>query len=422
MHPEKSRFLTAEQVRDIAAAHGTPVFVYDERSLRRHAEDCLAFPAPHGLTVRYAMKACPTRRILRIFHEMGLHIDASSGFEATRAMAAGIPAPHISISAQELPANLGDLLDAGVTVNATSLEQIRVIGTTRPGTNIGLRFNPGLGSGGTNRTNVGGPASSFGIWHEYLGAARDLLQTHHLRCVRVHSHIGSGGDPAVWQRVASLTLALVKALPDVTTVDLGGGFKVARMTGEKSTDLQTIGAPVREALEAFAQTTGRELHLEIEPGTYLVANAASLLSRVQDVVDTGEDGYVFYRLDTGMTDVLRPSLYGAQHPLVVVPQTDEPGEREIWSVVVVGHCCESGDILTPAPGDPEALAPREIHRANIGDYVVIEGVGAYCSAMSTRNYNSFPTSPEVLLTTIGNVEPIRRSQPIEDIWAHETGL
>lgn len=415
--PEILRFLTPDDVRTAAAEFGTPVFVMDETVLQNRIQETLAFPAPYGLTVRYAMKANPTRALLQQMDAAGLHIDASSGAEVHRAMAAGIAPAHISLSAQELPSDLGELLDAGMLINATSLHQIRTIGTLRPGSTIGLRFNPGLGSGGTNRTNVGGPASSFGIWHELAGEAQEILTEFDLRCERLHSHIGSGGDPEVWMRVVSLNLDLVRKFPDVSTLDLGGGFKVGRMAGEPTTDLQVVGATVKTAFEAFARETGRELHLEIEPGTYLVANAGALISRIQDIVHTGADGYTFYRLDTGMTDVLRPSLYGAQHPLVVVGRESDPDETE--EVILVGHCCESGDILTPAPGDAEALQPRMVSKGHIDDYVVIEGVGAYCSSMCTRGYNSFPMSPELLRTQDGSFQLIRRRQEMSVQWADE---
>lgn len=91
------------------------------------------------------------------------------------------------------------------------------------------------------------------------------------------------------------------------------------MSGEESTDLQAIGAPVKGDFDDFKKETGRELKLEIEPGTFLVANAGSLVCTVQDVVSTGSAGYEFIKLDAGMTELLRPSLYGAVHPLVVVP-------------------------------------------------------------------------------------------------------
>ena len=417
MSPETLRFLSPEQVRQLASEFGTPLYVYSEQELRQRAKETLAFPNPFGLTVRFAMKACPNRNVLKIFSEMGLHLDASSGWEVQRALAAGIPAQHISLSAQELPANLGELLDLGILFNATSLNQIRQTGKLRPGRNIGVRFNPGLGSGGTKRTNVGGPASSFGIWHEQAAEAVALLEKYDLHCVRFHSHIGSGSDPEVWQRVSVMNLELVRLFPDVTTLDLGGGFKVGRMASEKSTNLQEVGQPIKAALEVFAQETGRKLHLEIEPGTYLVANAGSIVSRIQDKVSTGKDGYTFYRMDTGMTDILRPSIYGAQHPLIVVGKNQDL--EKTHEVVVAGHCCESGDILTPASGDPEGLLPRLLHTGDIDDYLVIEGTGAYCAAMSTHHYNSFPDSAEVLVEQSGAFRLIRKAQPIEALWERE---
>ena len=412
-------FPDADTTRQIAESFGTPVYVYDEAALSRAARDVLAFPNAFGLTARYAMKANPNAAVLRLFSSLGLHIDASSGHEVHRALRAGIPPEHISLSSQELPDEAAELLDLGVKINATSLLQIAKIGAARPGSHIGLRFNPGLGSGGTNRTNVGGPASSFGIWHEHLAEAAEAATRHDLVVERIHTHIGSGTDPAVWQKVAGMSLALTLRFPAVHTLNLGGGYKVARMPSEKGTDLQTVGAPVREAFERFASETGRKLRLEIEPGTYLVALAGVLVATVQDVVDTGADGYTFLRLDTGMTEILRPSLYGAQHPLQVVPVLAPAQAPRVRPQVVVGHCCESGDILTPAPGDPEGLLPRNLPAADPGDLLVIGGAGAYCAGMSAKNYNSFPEAPEVLLRTDGLPRLIRRRQSLEQIVANE---
>ena len=146
---------------------------------------------------------------------------------------------------------------------------------------MGLRFNPGLGSGGTGKTNVGGPSSSFGIWHELLDEVNATIKKHNLTPIKIHTHIGSGSDPAVWQRVATLSLGLVKQFPSVEICNLGGGFKVGRMSYEVSTDLQVVGAPVKDLFIKFAEETGRKLKLEIEPGTFLVANAAALVTTVQ---------------------------------------------------------------------------------------------------------------------------------------------
>ncbi|HKJ90489.1 MAG TPA: diaminopimelate decarboxylase, partial [Oceanipulchritudo sp.] len=86
---------------------------------------------------------------------------------------------------------------------------------------------------------------------------------------------------------------------------------------------------------------------------------------------------------------------------------------------VVGHCCESGDILTPADGDPEALSPRDLPSAESGDLVLVGGAGAYCSAMAAKNYNSFPEAPEVLLRESGEIRLIRRRQSLAQILQNE---
>ncbi|MGC6455995.1 MAG: diaminopimelate decarboxylase [Coraliomargaritaceae bacterium] len=409
-------FLEASSARAIADSYGTPVYVYDSGTLLANARAALAFPNAYGLTVRYAMKAAPNGAILRLFREAGLQIDASSGYEARRAMAAGFSGEAISLSSQELPKDFAELHRSGVAINACSLHQLERFGEAFPKGSVGLRFNPGAGSGGNNRTNVGGPSSSFGIWHEWIERVRAIVARYELKVVRIHTHIGSGSDPEVWQKVSSMSLDLVREFEEVVTLNLGGGYKVARMPGETGTDLQACGGPVAEKFRAFAAETGREIHLEIEPGTFLLANASSLLARVQDTASTGEGGYEFLKLDAGMTEILRPSLYGAQHPIRIFQQSPVAGT---CAYVVAGHCCESGDLLTPAPGDPELLAPRELPLTGIGDLCAIDGAGAYCSAMSAKHYNSYPEVAEVLMDEAGQPQLIRRRQDPEALWADE---
>ncbi len=412
-------FLNRQRAVQAREQFGTPCYLYDEATLRENAAKILAFPNAFGMTARFAMKACPNGHILRLFHSLGLWIDASSGYEAQRAILAGVPAEQISLSTQQFPDDgmLRELVEQGMRVNACSLQQIRRYGRLFPGTEIGVRFNPGLGSGGTQRTNVGGPASSFGIWHEQTGAVQEAVDEHGLSLIRIHSHIGSGGDPDVWLRVVSLNLNLVRRFPSVHTLNLGGGYKVGRMPHETTTDLQAIGEPMKQEFEAFAAETGREIRLEVGPGTYAVANAGVLLATIQDVASTGTDGYEFLKLDTGMTELLRPSLYGAQHPMEVYPvEESTKAERDY---LVVGHCCESGDILTPQPGDPEGLAPRRLSEAAIGDLLAIGGCGAYCAAMPAKNYNSFPEAPEAVIRPDGSLQLIRRRQTLEQMIVNE---
>lgn len=414
---EQLRFLSKEEVEEIRLQFGTPVYVYDEASLRRSAREVTAFPNAFGFTPRFAMKAAPSMSILRIFQAEGLHIDAGSGHEVERAVRAGFGTEAISLSTQELPKDFAKLAEEGVKINLGSLEQLKCFASSCPGNVAGLRINPGLGSGGTNRTNVGGPASSFGIWKDDLGEACHLAEEASLTIERIHTHIGSGSDPEVWQRVAGMSLDMARAFPEVVSLNLGGGFKVGRMKDESSTDLAEIGKPVKMAFEGFATETGRKLRLEVEPGTFLVANACSLVTTVQDVTSTGAEGYRFLKLDAGMTEILRPSMYGAQHPVIPLPDGD--GEVETCPQLVVGHCCESGDLLTPAPEDPEGLAPRELPVVKSGAACVVEGVGAYCASMSVSNYNSFPASPEALRREDGSFVLIRKRQTLDQILENE---
>jgi diaminopimelate decarboxylase len=416
---ESLHFLTPAQAAEVRARQGTPAYVYDQATLRRNAAACLAFPNAFGLTVRFAMKACPNASVLQFFASLGLNFDASSGWEAERALRAGIDAKKISLATQELPGNFSDLHLRGVLFTACSLQQLERFGQKFPGEKIGLRLNPGLGSGHSGKTNVGGPGSSFGIWHEWLDEAQEIVARHRLHVVKIHTHIGSGTDPAVWEKVAKMTLGLAKKFPEVETVNLGGGFKVGRVPGEKTTDLQKVGQTVKKLFQAHAKETGRKLRLEIEPGTYLVALAGALVTTVQDMVSTGKKGYEFLKLDAGMTEILRPSLYGSQHAIVVVPTGRTPKKKETQKYLVVGHCCESGDLLTPAPGQPETLSPRLLTKAEIGDLCVIEGAGAYCAAMSTKNYNSFPEAPELLLEENGRLRLIRQRQTLDQIIKNE---
>jgi diaminopimelate decarboxylase len=406
--------VTVEQAQQIRERFGTPCYLYDRGALEAAARRALAFPAPFGFTLRYAMKANPNRAILTLFRELGLHADASSDHEVERALRAGFAGSAIQLTSQMPSTRLAEHLRRGVLYNACSLHQLEAVGRMAPGHEVSVRMNAGLGSGATNRTNTGGPAASFGIWHEYLEDVKTLAKRYDLHVTRLHSHIGSGTDPEVWKRCTRMTLDLATRLPEVRSINLGGGFKVGRMPGEPSVDLADVGAHVRAELLAFRARDGRELHLEIEPGTYLVANAGVVIATCVDVVDTGGEGYLFAKLDAGMPEVTRPSLYGAQHPIDVLAE----GRAEA-DVVFVGPCCESGDILTPAPGDPEALAPRRVPRPQIGDLVVVGGAGAYCAAMSTINYNSYPQAPEVLREPDGTLRLVRRRQRLEQVWENE---
>ena len=412
-------FSSDSQLRAIAEEHGTPLYVHDEESYRRYGREALAAPNAFGLTVRYAMKANSHRAILRIFDSMGIGIDASSYYEVQRALAAGIAPRSVQLTSQETLSaeRLRELVELGVVYAATSLAQLRLFGECFSGnaSPLAVRVNPGLGSGHNNRTNTAGPSASFGIWRDYLPEVLDTAARHSLAISVLHSHIGSGSDWRVWQKAARLTLAVARELPDVTTVNLGGGYKIDRLDPKKSMSFQTAFPPVKEAFEEFADQTGRRLRLEIEPGTYLAANSCLLLARINDIVDTGDQGYRFLKLDTSMTELLRPMIYGARHPIRLLSKAGPAATP----YVVVGMCCESGDIFSLKQGNPEEIDTVLLPEAEIGDYVTVMGAGAYGSAMCAKNYNSRPAPAEVMILSDGSHRPITRAQALDEVWARE---
>ncbi len=418
-----SPVVTENQVKEISEKFGTPVYVYSQDLLERQAEKALRFPNAFGLSVRYAMKANSNKNILEIFARKGLKIDASSAYEARRCLSSFNP-EDVLLTTQQLSDDkyLKKLVSMGIDFNACSLWQVARYGKYFPNTDISVRINPGLGSGHNNRTNTGGPSSSFGIWHEDFNSLVDVLEGYSLNVKRVHSHIGSGSDPEIWEKVAGMTLNYVEKFldegHDVGIVNLGGGYKVARMSDGsdgKTTDLEEIGNSVKRTFEEFAEQKGKKLHLEIEPGTYLVANSGCLISKVIDLKRTSD--YRFIIVDSGITEIARPALYGAQHPISVVIKNSRIRKEEEF--IVAGHCCESGDILTPEKGDPEKLETRRLIEPEIGEYLVVGGAGAYCSSMATGGYNSFPKAAEVLIDNKDNFNLIREREDDFDLIKRE---
>ncbi len=371
----------------------TPRYEYSRQIINDRINLLTSLDLPYGLTVRYAVKANPFPEIISMMHKGGVHFDASSSYEASELLALGIPGSHISLSSQQTPHNLPELLAAKVQFVATSLHQLEIfLNAPNRGNTVAVRINPDLGMGHNARTSTGGVSASFGIWYEYAAVVLAQTEAAGVTIDRLHLHIGSGADPKVWGDVMARALEIVSLFPEVTTLDIGGGYKVHRYGEEKEADMTVIATEFKRQLEAFADATGRKLALEIEPGTYFIAHAGTLVATIDDIVDTGKNGYTFLKLNTGMNDFLRTTMYGAQHEIEVM------NDEEIYEeYVVVGHNCESGDIFTTTPGDSESIAPRKLKTAHIGDEVRIYDAGAYCASMRARGYNSFPIAPEVMV-------------------------
>ncbi|MDD3793741.1 MAG: diaminopimelate decarboxylase [Candidatus Gracilibacteria bacterium] len=407
-------FLTKDQIEYIKNNYKTPVYVYSEKKILESSQKFLNLPNAFGLTVRYAMKANSNMSVLKILKNQDVKIDASSEYEVYRAIEAGFLGKDIQISGQELTEDLEGLLSTGVFFVATSLHQLEEFGKIKNGGSCGIRLNPGVGSGAFAAISTGGTSSSFGIWHEKISEIKNIAIKYNLKISKIHIHIGSENTPESWLNTASIGLDFVKQFEDVEILNMGGGFKQAIMPYEKSADLLSIGNAVKQKFEEFYNQTQRKICMEVEPGKYMVINAGSVVAKIVDIVDTGKNGYRFIRTNTGMTEMPRVTMYGVQQPIHVINNS-----KDEEKYVVVGHCCESGDILTTKLYDQEVIEEVSLPKANIGDTIVFDGVGAYNTSMCMKNYNSYPEVGELFIDIEGNIKEVRKRQDLRDIWKNE---
>lgn len=366
-----------------------PLYLYDSHAIRQQCQTLLSLK---NIRTRYALKANPHPDVLQLIHDGWIWIDACSEEEALFCLAQWIPGEHIQIVSQQCPRQRETLANNNIMFVACSLHQLEQFCLHSPQQTFWIRLNPWVWSWAFAQVNVWWAQSSFGIWHEYLDDARAIAAKHNKTITTLHTHIWSWTDLDIWSWVIDLSLSFVDRLADVTTLDLWGGFKVWRMPGEHSTDMIAIGEIINKKVSDYHTRTGRHLQIEIEPWTYVVANAWYLVAQVDDIVDTGADGYHFIKLNTGMSDILRPMLYGAQHPITLLNNSQTQKDY-----IVVWHSCEGADLFTPAPWQPDIVATRRLPEAHIGDTVVIGWAWAYCASMRAIWYNGFDGAQEVLV-------------------------
>lgn len=393
---------------DIASAEGTPLYVYSASTIaaRYRALDEAFRSHPHAL--HYALKANSTLAVARLLRSLGSGADANSGGEIDVALRAGfIPDQIVFTGVGKTGAELAQAIDLGVkTINAESegeLERIDLLARERQTrARVALRVNPDIDARSHPHISTGLKTNKFGI---PLDAARDLARRasrrEGLEIVGLHTHVGSQiTDLDPLRRAAQAIVTLARELRDdgiaIDHLDLGGGLGVSY-----------DGAPVPEAADYAAAllpvVAGSGLSIILEPGRSIVAPAGALLSRVVDVKERA-DGKVFVILDAGMTELLRPMLYGSFHRIEPVDRSAAP---EILCDIV-GPLCESSDTLGK---------DRRLPRPAVGDLMAVLDTGAYGAVMAS-NYNRRPLPAEVLVDG-GRWTVIRRRQTIDDILALE---
>jgi diaminopimelate decarboxylase len=373
---------------DIAAAVGTPVYVYSTATLIRHVE--VLKGALGGLEdplIAYAVKANPNAAVLATLAREGLGADVVSGGEYARARAAGVRAERIVFSGvgktepEMAEALAGGLFQFNLESESEAEMLSRVASSMGVEARIGYRVNPDVVAGTHAKISTGGAENKFGIpIDEAIAAYRRAADMPGLKIQGVAVHIGSqltslAPLEAAFVKVGRLVESLREAGQPVTVADLGGGLGVPY-------DPAVPPPPSPEEYGAMVQRVAGnwDVRLVFEPGRLIAGNAGILLTRVIRV----KPGVVhpFVIVDAAMNDLMRPALYDAWHKIDAV---QPKGGR--MTANVVGPVCETGD--TFANG-------REMDLVEAGDLVCFRTAGAYAAAMSCT-YNSRPLTAEVLV-------------------------
>jgi len=419
-HPAPAAF-TADRLQALAETHATPLWVYDADTIRERVARLRMFD-----TVRFAQKACSNTHVLRLLRGLGVQVDAVSAGEIQRALHAGYDArgehPGIVFTADEIDRETLALVgEHGIPVNAGSVDMLGQIGThlgsRARGHRVWLRINPGFGHGHSRKTNTGGEHSKHGIWPADIPAALQAIARHGLRLVGLHMHIGSGVDYGHLEQVCDAMVGHVRDVRalghDVTAISAGGGLSIPYRVGDASVDTAHYFSLWDAARRRLAGELGHPVHLEIEPGRFLVAEAGALLAEVRAVKDMGSNHFVL--CDAGFNDLVRPAMYGGHHAISVLPRAGAASRGAARPSVVAGPLCESGDVFTQ--DSTGVIEPRDLAPAGLGDLLVFHDAGAYGASMSS-NYNTRPLAAEVLVDG-ASARVIRRRQTVAELIALE---
>ena len=377
-------------VAEIAAAVGTPFYVYSTATLKRHFQlfdDALAW-GDH--LVCFAMKSLSNQAVIKLLGDAGAGMDVVSGGEYLRAKAAGVPGDRIVFSGVGKTADEMRLaIEGGIRqFNVESEPEMIVLDRVAQSLNavvpITIRVNPDVDAKTHAKIATGKSENKFGI---PISRAREVYAMAAglpgLKVVGIDVHIGSqltelAPFEAAYNKVAELTTQLRADGHEIKRLDLGGGLGIPYARSNEAPPLPTdYGALIQRTVGHLG------CEIEIEPGRLISGNAGLMVSKVI-YVKSGEDRD-FLILDGAMNDLIRPAMYDAWHDIVPVIEPT-PGATPA-KYDIVGPVCESGD--TFAKG-------REMPQVKADDLVAFRSAGAYGAVMSSE-YNSRPLIPEVLV-------------------------
>jgi len=377
-------------VRDLAREFGTPAYVYAEDDMRARAQGFMAAFAERAerFQVVYASKAFPCTAAYRLFAEEGLHCDVASGGELHLALAGGFAAERLYMHGNnKSEAELRYAVEQGVGhIVADSFDELERLSRLAPGQRVLLRVTPGIKASTHTYISTGQVDSKFGFGLDDVPRAIEAAADLDLR--GLHAHIGSQiFELEPFERLAEV----LTALGDYPLLNLGGGLGIAYSYDDEPPS-------VEEFADALLRNAPDGVTVLSEPGRALVGNAGVTLYTVGTVKEIpGVRTYV--AVDGGMSDNLRPMLYGARYEAEIADRFGG-GTR----CTVAGMHCESGDILVE---DADLDDPRP------GDLLVIPATGAYGHSMA-NNYNAVPRPP-VVFCKDGDARLVVRRETYDDL-------
>ena len=392
----------------LARRYGTPLYVYSAGEARARLTALRSAFRRREPLICYALKANSNRAVCAVLARAGAGADIVSGGELVRALAAGFdPAKTVFSGVGKTEEEMAAGLRAGLlTFNVESAEELdalaRVAGRLKRVAPVSVRLNPDVNPRTHPHITTGTAENKFGVeTKEAFALFRRTSRDKRLRVVGVQCHIGSQITELGPYRLAAASIAkTVKRLEEsgirLAQIDVGGGIGIT-YKDEKPLPLPALARIIEDAFAPWP-----DARLLLEPGRYLAADAGLLLTRVLYRKQTSKRRFVI--VDAAMTDLPRPALYDAWHPVEAV----KPRRGRRLMMDVVGPVCESGDFLARK----RLLPPLER-----GDLLAVLKAGAYGFAMSSQ-YNSRPRAAEVLVDG-GRARLVRRRETLKDLTAAE---
>jgi diaminopimelate decarboxylase len=401
----------------LARKHGTPLYVYDEATVRQRASEYVAAMGSAG-QVLYSAKAFASPQFLQVVAEEGLGLDVVSAGELHLALKSGFPQDRIHfLGNNKSREDVQAAYRAGATIvidGEYEFELLREVVPEGKRTPVMLRLSPGVKPDTHDHISTGQLDSKFGFSIE-SGAARRAVEkalTHpRLDLICLHSHIGSQIFAlGAYEHAMSMMLDLLVQLRDKLGFEprklgAGGGLGIAYTRNDDPPTPRHFVEVVRHALVGGCVERGLKVpQLVVEPGRSIAGPAGMALYTVGSIKDIpGVRRYV--AVDGGMGDNIRPKLYGARYEAYLASDPDRAADGK---VTIAGKYCESTDIL---------ITDIEMPPLKPGDVIALPAAGAYCLAMAS-NYNGVPR-PEVLMLNDGKARVMRRRETLDDLLAAE---